>query len=105
MKVCKYCDLAQPDDVYDICKIIGEKVYRRLKCRKCKRKEKNIRRKSIRKWLDDYKKELLCARCRFADFRALTFYHALDTEKDFNVADMISAGSSIQAILKGNRKM
>ena len=99
MKICKYCGDEKPDDMFDICRVVGGKSYRRLKCRTCKRRDKNDRRKRIREWLDEYKKELVCRRCSFDDFRALTFHHHGNSGKDFNIADMLSAGLSIRSIL------
>ena len=98
MKVCRYCGLERPDDAFDVCNVIAGRVYRRLQCRVCKRADKNARRKSIRQWLEDYKKELVCVRCGFADFRALEFHHTSRGQKDFNVADMLRNGASIQSI-------
>src|SRR5688500_14470138 len=100
MKICKYCKLEKSDDSFEICKITVGKVYYRLKCKNCKRIGRIARRRNTRKWLDDYKKNLFCTRCGFADFRALEFHHANHGEKDFNVADMIHSGSSIQTILR-----
>ena len=39
----------------------------------------------------------MCARCGFADYRALEFHHH-QGEKDFNVADMIRSGLSTNKI-------
>ncbi len=100
MKICKYCRLEKPDESFEICKITSEKTYYRQKCKDCKRTVRVTRRKKTRKWLDDHKKNLACERCGFSDFRALEFHHSNDKEKDFNVADMIRSGSSIQTILK-----
>ena len=99
MKICKYCQSEKPDESFEICRIIGDKIYRRLRCKDCKRKVRVVRRKNTRKWLDDYKKTLVCERCGFADFRALEFHHTNHNEKDFNIADMIRSGSSVQTIL------
>lgn len=50
--------------------------------------------------MDGYKESLSCERCGFSDFRALEFHHSNHNEKDFNVADMIRSGSSIETILR-----
>lgn len=99
LKTCKYCHTEQPDEAFEVCKIAGGKVYRRLKCQKCKRATTNRRRSRLRSWLDDYKKTLSCGRCGFADFRALEFHHERTGIKDFNVADMIRSGRSVKAML------
>ncbi|MBX7170658.1 MAG: hypothetical protein K1X72_06840 [Pyrinomonadaceae bacterium] len=100
MKICKYCNLEKPVESFEVCRVIGEKKYYRQKCKDCKRIVRVNRRKNIRKWLDGYKESLSCERCGFSDFRALEFHHSNHSEKDFNVADMIRSGSSIQTILR-----
>src|SRR5438105_15879474 len=98
MKVCKYCQTEQPEDSFEVCRVIAGVVYRRLRCRRCKRAKTNERRTALREWLDDYKKALHCERCSFDDFRALEFHHPGSHDKDFNVADMIRSGFSRAAI-------
>ena len=71
MKICKYCNTVKPEESFEVCNIVAGKIYRRLKCQKCKWADKTARRNKLRKWLDDYKKGLTCERCGFADFRAL----------------------------------
>jgi hypothetical protein len=100
MKTCRYCGIQQSDDSFEICRVVGNRVYRRHRCKSCKRKQKNVRRQAIRKWLDEYKKALVCSRCGFDDYRALVFHHSGDSEKDFNVSDMLSAGLSKMTIVK-----
>lgn len=100
MRICKYCKLEKPDESFEICRIIAGKIYYRQKCKDCKKIVRVNRRKKLRQWLDDYKKSLACERCGFSDFRALEFHHSNHGEKDFNVADMIRSGSSIQTMLK-----
>jgi hypothetical protein len=36
VKLCKHCLTEQPDEVFGICLVRGEKVYRRQQCQKCK---------------------------------------------------------------------
>jgi hypothetical protein len=98
MKSCKYCNVLQPEESFEVCRIVAGKIYRRLKCRKCKQAGRAVRRAKTRRWLDEYKKGVACEHCGFADFRALEFHHKKHSEKDFNVADMLRQGSSIQMI-------
>jgi hypothetical protein len=98
MKICKYCHLEQPEEAFEVCRVINGKIYRRLKCQKCKRAGMYIRRSNLRKWLDEYKQELVCERCGFADYRALEFHHKNHNDKHYNVADMIRSGLSILTI-------
>lgn len=60
LKTCKYCHTEQPDEAFEVCKIVAGKVYRRLKCQRCKRATTNRRRSQLRSWLYDYKKTLSC---------------------------------------------
>jgi hypothetical protein len=98
--VCRYCRLEKPLEAFEVCRVVGEKVYRRRRCQQCKRLKTNERRTALRLWLDDYKKALGCSRCGFADYRALEFHHPGRREKDFNVADMIRSGFSRETILR-----
>ena len=81
-----------------MCRIVGAKVYRRLKCQRCKRRKANERRAALRLWVDEYKKTLRCERCGFADYRALVFHHHGSQQKEFNIADMIRSGLSRASI-------
>jgi hypothetical protein len=99
MKLCKYCQTKQPDEAFEVCAVVKGKTYRRLKCQRCKRATTNLRRGRLRAWLDEYKKDLSCERCGFADFRALEFHHPERDHKTFNVADMIRSCLSVRAIL------
>ena len=96
MKTCKACRKELPDEAFPVCKIVAGKVYRNRKCQKCRREVVNRRRIKLRSWLDDYRKSLVCERCGFADYRALEFHHHVRGRKDFNVADMIRSGLSIE---------
>lgn len=99
MKVCKYCNTERPEEAFEVCKIIGGKIYRRQKCQKCKQAARARRRSKIRLWLDDFKRTMSCERCGFKDHRALEFHHTNHWDKRFNVADMIRYGSSIKKIM------
>ena len=96
MKTCKSCNRELPDEAFPVCKILAGKVYRNRKCQKCRRVVINRRRSKLRLWLDEYKKSLECERCGFADYRALEFHHHVRGGKEFNVADMIRSGFSIE---------
>ena len=100
VKTCKYCHTELPEEAFEVCRVVKERVYRRLRCRRCKRSKTNERRTALRQWLDEYKKTLRCVRCGFADYRALEFHHPEGQEKDFNVADMIRSGFS-RATIQG----
>ena len=104
MKTCTSCKKEQHDEAFEVCNVIAGKVYRRRKCQKCKRAITNLRRNRLRAWLNDYKKNLACERCGFADYCALEFHHHRRGEKDFNVADMIRSGFSIDTMRREIQK-
>jgi len=98
MKTCPYCSAEQPEENFEIAVVVKDKTYRRLKCRKCKNETQTIRTTKLKKWFVDYKKTLRCERCGFDDYRALEFHHRDATAKDFNVADMVQKGFSVESI-------
>jgi hypothetical protein len=83
MLKCKYCQTDLPVEMFAICRVVNGRVYRRLRCQRCKRAKTNERRTALRQWLDDYKKTLACSRCGFSDYRALVFHHKGSRGKDF----------------------
>jgi hypothetical protein len=97
-KVCRYCLVEQDESCFEVCKVLGGKVYRRHKCRACKAATQTLRRERLRAWLDDRKKTLHCAECGFSDFRALEFHHPDAQEKDFAIGEMVKDNRSITAI-------
>jgi len=100
LKTCKYCRQEQPEEAFEVCRIVKGVAYHRLRCRRCKRLKTNERRSALREWLDNYKKTLQCVRCGFADYRALEFHHPGPGAKDSNVADMIRSGLSQVSIMR-----
>jgi hypothetical protein len=98
VKTCKYCRTEQPEESFEVCRVFKGVVYRRLRCRRCKRARTNERRTALRQWLDDYKKTLCCVRGGFANYRALEFHHPGLGDKEMNVADMIRSGLSRASI-------
>jgi len=97
-KVCRYCLVEQDESAFEVCKVIGSKLYRRRKCRACKRATQNRRRQALRAWLEKVKKTLRCAECGFSDYRALEFHHPDGEEKDFAIGEMVKDNRSIAAV-------
>jgi hypothetical protein len=95
---CKYCQTVQPEEAFEVCRVVGAKFYRRLKCKQCKQARATERRRELRLWFDRYKSCLHCERCGFSDYRALVFHHRDDQEKVWNIGDMIKNGVSRQSI-------
>lgn len=98
-RVCKYCETRRPIEKFEIANVIKGKRYRRWKCQKCYQETKNVRRRKIKNWLDDFKKKLSCKTCGENDFRVLDFHHD-DDNKDFNIGDAIRHGLSVDTIRK-----
>jgi hypothetical protein len=98
MKRCKYCGRMRPEEDFEVCRVLAGRVYRRLRCKRCKRATTNLRRRRLREWVEEYKKRLRCERRGFADHRALEFHHRDPAEEDVYVADMVRSGLSLTAI-------
>lgn len=86
--ICKYCSKDKPEDQFEIARKIGDKVYRRKKCKRCKQDTQNKRRDQTRQWLISYKQTLSCEICGNEDYRVLEFHHL--SNKDNNIADMLT---------------
>jgi hypothetical protein len=87
LKLCKYCQNTYPDSDFGVAKTIGEKVYRRQKCRYCYRKTKNLLKIKRRSLIDSRKSELGCEQCGLRDVRVLEFHHRDSETKEFAIAD------------------
>lgn len=98
--ICKYCLEERNVLDFEIANTIKGKIYRRRKCKFCKQKNQNRRRKTLRLRLDKLKRSLSCVRCGFSDYRALEFHHTDATIKDFNIADACRMGLSFEKILE-----
>ena len=60
------------------------------------------RRKNIRIWIEDIKKQMKCSRCGFGDYRAIVFHHI--GNKDRGIADMVKDAWSKKRILEEIKK-
>ncbi len=101
-RVCKYCGTRCPIEKFELANIIKGKEYRRWKCQKCYQETKNVRRRKIAAWLQDFKKELSCQECGEDDFRVLDFHHTRD--KDREISNSIRVGWSKKRILEEMKK-
>jgi hypothetical protein len=95
--ICKYCGEERLAEAFEVCRIVKGKVYRRRRCQMCKREVTNRRILRLRAWLDDYKQSVSCLQCGFRDYRALQFHHT-EGDKEANIADMVRAGMSVEAL-------
>jgi hypothetical protein len=101
MKLCKYCGKDREDTDFSVAVKTDTKIYRTLKCKKCKQIDKTARRNKIRDWFISMKKTLKCKNCSQDDFRALTFHHRDPSKKSFNISDSLTwAISTIQEEIK-----
>ncbi len=83
MKLCKYCNEYYSESDFGVAGTIGNKTYRRLKCRFCYAKTKKLLVEKYQKILDDYKKKNGCIKCRIKDHRVLEFHHT--SNKKFSI--------------------
>jgi hypothetical protein len=95
---CLHCSKLYPPLDFEITRTIGEKVYRRRKCKTCKRKIQRQRTRRICAWLAEYKKQSHCKNCGLADFRVLTFHHRNPEDKTGHVGDLAGRGWSLQRV-------
>jgi hypothetical protein len=56
------------------------------------------RKESIKKWFEDYKKDLKCSICSENHPAVLDFHHKNSEEKERGIAYMVSDGYSLEAI-------
>ena len=74
-----------------------------------KNKEKEIaykaeRRKKLKKWWNAYRATLKCNRCPENHIACLEFHHKNQSKKNMRVSEMISAGFSIENVMKEIKK-
>lgn len=97
--LCKYCGKERPFEEFSICLVKSGKTYRRKRCGLCKQKLQKTRKRNLKLWLDDIKKDLKCDSCGYNDFRALVFHHINQEEKDTEICNAVGKGWSKTHIL------
>lgn len=95
---CKNCGTEQCITKFPKAGVIKGIVYYRWFCGPCYVKSKMKRRNRLRIEYLELKKSLKCKFCGNCDFRVLDFHHRNAKEKDFNVADAIRRGFSMEKI-------
>ena len=103
LQKCVTCGRDYPVDSFPAAGVIKGKFYRRRKCQECTWAVRKARRKSIRQWVIDYKKQCKCGHCGNGDYRVLEFHHK-DSDKEFEIADAVRLGYSVSRIEKELRK-
>ena len=94
MKQCKVCKQTLPETEF----YSAGNGYLRGDCKVCQKKTVRKRQSAIREEYISWKKTLKCNRCGFDDYRALQFHH--NSDKEGNVAQMMTSGYSLDAIKK-----
>ena len=82
-------------------------VYRRKWYAKNKKSEiahVTRRKKQIKKWLQEYKKSLVCSKCEENHPATLEFHHPAGLKKDRSVSEMVADGISIKRVLEEIKK-
>jgi excinuclease UvrABC ATPase subunit len=115
MKKCSKCNLLKPLDEFGNNK--NKKDKKQRYCKKCQanfdhnfylknKKEAKERRKqykqNISDWLEQYKKQSECKKCKEKRWYTLQFHHINSFEKDFNISDL--RGTSIKKIKEEIKK-
>jgi hypothetical protein len=94
------------DGLQSICKPCKKEEDARLyKANPSKTKERNKRYlDKNKKWWSEYRDTLKCLICSESRYWVLDFHHLEQNNKDYNIADMIHNGHSINNILKEMEK-
>ena len=66
--------------------------------------KKNIRKESIKNFINRIKRLSQCSKCSEKDIACLDFHHVNDLEKDFNISIALQLGVSMSILKKELRK-
>ena len=84
-KRCDYCQKLYPEDAFGVALTSETKIYRRRKCRYCYRLTKQALISRYFQWINEYKVQRGCKRCKIIDSRVLDFHHKNDQTKLFTI--------------------
>ena len=84
-KRCDYCNKLYPENEFGVALTTETKIYRRRKCRHCYRLTKQALIGRYFEWLNEYKSQRGCMRCKIKDTRVLDFHHKNEQTKLFTV--------------------
>ena len=84
-KRCNYCQKLFPEDAFGVALTTEKKIFRRRKCRDCYRLTKQVLISRYFKWINEYKIQRGCKRCKITDSRVLDFHHKNDKTKLFTI--------------------
>lgn len=104
-RTCKECGETKTWDEFANAGKVKGVQYRRHVCRKCWY-ENTIKQKryELRDWFNDIKRDLICNRCGFDDWRAIQFHHRDESLKEGNLSNMVHSQFSKDNILKEMEK-
>ena len=85
-KECSYCKKFYPENAFGVALTTKAKTYRRRKCRDCYRLMKQALINRHYKWINDYKQQHGCEKCKIMDPRVLDFHHKNHHNKLFGVS-------------------
>lgn len=98
-RICKDCGIEKDEINFAKAGIVNGITYYRYRCIQCYSKFKQIRKHKVKDEFLNFKKTLKCAECGNNDFRVLDFDHIDRSTKEFNVADGIQGGFSIEKLM------
>jgi len=84
-KRCDYCQKSYPENSFGVALTTEMKVYRRRKCRHCYRSTKQALISRYFQWINEYKVQHGCKRCKITDSRVLDFHHKNEQNKLFTI--------------------
>lgn len=97
--ICRQCKNDYPEKYFEKANTINGKVYRRRKCKYCKKSIQDKRKQSIRDFVEEYKRTRGCQHCGYNDPRALQFHHIDRTNKLFEVGRLTRGGYKAEHII------
>lgn len=99
MRKCKRCGLEQEKELFaNAGKRNGIQYYRHV-CISCYSDIKGERKKDMKAFVDEYKKDKMCEICGLADFRVLEFHHARG-KKEFCIGNVKKLGYGPKKIME-----
>lgn len=98
-RVCKQCNYTGQIESFANAGIKNGKKYYRYLCKTCYHKSKQPRKDDLKEFVLNIKKNGLCLKCGFSDYRALQFHHISKEDKQEAISNMVKNGFSKEKIL------
>jgi len=103
-RTCKECKVIGPTDSFASAGIKNGKQYYRYLCKYCFYKSKKPRKADLKQFVLDIKKNSICERCSFSDYRALQFHHLIAEDKYDAISNMVANGYGKEKLLDEIKK-